>query len=52
VNGVFADGAVRFISNTINTGNLNARQTITGPSVYGVWGAMGSKDGGDIVTNQ
>jgi prepilin-type N-terminal cleavage/methylation domain-containing protein/prepilin-type processing-associated H-X9-DG protein len=51
VNGVFADGAVRFISNTINTGNLNARQGISGPSVYGVWGAMGSKDGGDVVQN-
>lgn len=49
VNGVFVDGAVRFISNTINTGNLNARQMITGASVYGVWGAMGSKSGGDIT---
>jgi prepilin-type N-terminal cleavage/methylation domain-containing protein/prepilin-type processing-associated H-X9-DG protein len=52
VNGVFVDGAVRFISNTINTGNLNAYQPLTGPSVYGVWGAMGSRDGGDLATIQ
>jgi prepilin-type N-terminal cleavage/methylation domain-containing protein/prepilin-type processing-associated H-X9-DG protein len=47
VNASLCDGSVRFISNTINTGNLNARQRATGASVYGVWGAMGSKDGGD-----
>ena len=45
VNCLFADGSVRFISNTINTGNLAAYQPATGPSVYGVWGALGSKDG-------
>jgi prepilin-type processing-associated H-X9-DG protein len=49
VNVSFCDGSVRFITNNINTGNLAARQRITGPSVYGVWGAMGSKSGGDIA---
>ena len=51
VNVSFCDGSVRFVSNTINTGNLAARQRATGTSVYGVWGAMGSKDGGDQVPN-
>ena len=50
VNCLFADGSVRFISNTINTGNLGAYQPFNGPSVYGVWGALGSKDGGESVT--
>jgi hypothetical protein len=45
----FTDGSTHFISNTINTGNLSARQRITGPSVYGVWGALGSKSGGESV---
>jgi prepilin-type processing-associated H-X9-DG protein len=52
VNGVFVDGAVRFIPNTINTGNLSARQGLTGPSVYGVWGSMGSRAGEDITSIQ
>ena len=49
VNGVMADGAVRFFSETINTGNLSAANVTSGPSPYGVWGAFGSKDGGEVV---
>lgn len=49
VNCLFADGSVRFISNTIDTGSLATQQPATGPSVYGVWGALGSKDGGESV---
>ncbi|MGQ9763211.1 MAG: DUF1559 domain-containing protein, partial [Thermogutta sp.] len=49
VNCLFADGSVRFISNTIDTGNLGAYQPASGRSVYGVWGALGSKDGGESV---
>jgi prepilin-type processing-associated H-X9-DG protein len=51
VNVLFADGSVDFISETIDTGNLNAgyTQPDNGPSLYGPWGAMGSKAGGDIV---
>ena len=49
VNACLADGSVRFISETIDTGNLNARQGLSGPSVYGVWGALGSRAGGDIT---
>jgi prepilin-type processing-associated H-X9-DG protein len=51
VNAALVDGSVRFISNTINTGNLTRRQTITGPSQYGVWGALGSRDGGEAVSS-
>lgn len=47
VNAVIADGAVRFISQTIDTGNLGVGQPNSGPSRYGVWGAMGSKGGGE-----
>ncbi|MBI3468549.1 MAG: DUF1559 domain-containing protein [Planctomycetes bacterium] len=48
VNGLMADGSVRFISQTIDTGNLSAPEPRGGgPSPYGVWGAMGSKAGGD-----
>jgi prepilin-type N-terminal cleavage/methylation domain-containing protein/prepilin-type processing-associated H-X9-DG protein len=45
VNGVMVDGSVRFISDNINTGNLGSPEVNIGPSPYGVWGAMGSKNG-------
>ena len=46
------DGSVRFISDTVNSGNLNTAvsNNKTGQSDYGVWGAMGSIDGGESVT--
>ena len=48
VNGLLFDGAVRFISETIDTGNLTGRgEAMVGPSPYGVWGAMGSINGGE-----
>ncbi|HUQ68003.1 MAG TPA: DUF1559 domain-containing protein [Planctomycetaceae bacterium] len=53
---LMADGAVRFISDNIDTGNLSAPGTtpalnvsINGPSPYGVWGRLGTRAGGDIV---
>jgi prepilin-type N-terminal cleavage/methylation domain-containing protein len=59
---VMGDGAVRFISNNINTGNTTIPPLDTpnpgsipspyvplGPSAYGVWGAMGSRAANDIV---
>jgi prepilin-type processing-associated H-X9-DG protein len=49
VHGLFVDGAVRFISDSIDAGNLGAQQPAAGPSVYGVWGSMGSMAGGDIT---
>ena len=42
--------SVRFISETIDTGNLYAAPATQGESVYGVWGALGTKDGGEAVS--
>jgi hypothetical protein len=54
VMGVLADGSVRFFSSTIECGNLGAAQLAPnnsspfgGPSNYGVWGALGSIQGGE-----
>jgi hypothetical protein len=55
VNGGMGDGSVRFISETINTGNLalpEANNSAAQPpynkmSPYGVWGALGSASGGE-----
>jgi prepilin-type N-terminal cleavage/methylation domain-containing protein len=43
----FYDGSVRFISETINFGNLSAKAVRSGSSPYGVWGALGSVNGGE-----
>ncbi len=48
VNVGLADGSVRFISDSIDTGNTNIGQPDSGASNYGSWGALGSKSGGDI----
>lgn len=45
VNGVMVDASVRFVSDNVNTGNLGIAEVNVGPSPYGVWGAMGSKNG-------
>jgi len=48
-----ADGSVRFISDNIDTGNLAVPAplaTAGGPSPYGIWGALGSKAGGEPVS--
>jgi prepilin-type processing-associated H-X9-DG protein len=44
---LLADGSVDFISETIDTGDLTVQQPDMGESRYGVWGAMGSKSGGE-----
>jgi prepilin-type N-terminal cleavage/methylation domain-containing protein/prepilin-type processing-associated H-X9-DG protein len=48
---LLADGAVRFVSENIDTGNLSAQdpRSVTGRSPYGVWGALGSIAGGEPV---
>jgi prepilin-type N-terminal cleavage/methylation domain-containing protein/prepilin-type processing-associated H-X9-DG protein len=50
-NMVMCDGAVRFFSNEIDTNNLpnSAPASATAPSVYGVWGALGTAKGGEVV---
>ncbi|MEQ1831065.1 MAG: DUF1559 domain-containing protein [Pirellula sp.] len=52
VNAVFADGSVRFVSQNIDAGNQGLPQTLSGPSRYGVWGAMGTKAGGEVGTTE
>lgn len=49
VNVLMGDGAIRFVGNTIDTGNLGVGTLSSrgGPSRYGVWGALGSRAGGD-----
>ncbi len=55
VNTVSCDGSVRFVSDSIDTGNttiVNATAAApmpTGVSAYGVWGALGTADGGEVT---
>lgn len=52
VGGVVAgrlDGSVMFINNNIDCGNTNARAVATGPSPFGVFGALGSPSGGEAI---
>jgi len=52
VNVGFFDGNVRFISDTINaaTAGISApAQAASGPSQFGVWGALGTPQGGESV---
>ncbi len=46
----YADGSVSFMTETIDTGNTGAAPITSGPSPYGVWGAMGTRSGGETVT--
>ncbi|MEW4454375.1 DUF1559 domain-containing protein [Bremerella sp. JC817] len=50
VMGLFCDGSVSFVSETIDTGDLTDPTVNSGRSPYGVWGAMGSKSGGEVVS--
>jgi prepilin-type processing-associated H-X9-DG protein len=47
VNAAFGDGSVRFVSETIEVGSENAANRGSGASNFGVWGALGSRDGGE-----
>lgn len=59
---VFADGSVRFISSSIDSGNQGAtapvpagsgisNTSVGGLSPYGVWGAMGSMQAGEVYSS-
>lgn len=52
VNAAMCDGSVRFFADSIWAGDVNAAatQTVTstGPSPYGVWGALGTRAAGDL----
>ncbi len=52
VNVLMGDGSVRFVSDTIDAGNLSATRAhgFSGPSPYGVWGAMGSRAGNEAIS--
>lgn len=61
VNGVMGDGSVRFISDTIDTGDLSYPislnpagvtnlRPVAGKSPFGVWGAMGTINGGETIS--
>jgi prepilin-type N-terminal cleavage/methylation domain-containing protein len=48
----FGDGAVKFIGNDIGTTSANsgAVNTTTTASTYGIWGALGSRNGGEAAS--
>ena len=52
VNAVLYDGSVRFISETIDCGQGTVKHSspYRGPSIYGVWGALGTCNGGETKT--
>jgi prepilin-type N-terminal cleavage/methylation domain-containing protein/prepilin-type processing-associated H-X9-DG protein len=55
VNVTMCDGSVRFVNDSIDAGNPatgtpnSGAQGYRGPSVWGVWGALGTIDGGETV---
>ena len=49
VNCLFADGSVHFIASSIDAGNPGLPEPKAGgPSPYGVWGALGTINGGEV----
>jgi prepilin-type processing-associated H-X9-DG protein len=47
VNALMGDGSVHFISETVDAGDVTAAYPTVGASPFGVWGAMGSRSGGE-----
>jgi prepilin-type N-terminal cleavage/methylation domain-containing protein len=46
---LLGDGSCRFISENIDSGNRNAPNPTGGRSPYGLWGALGTKNGSEII---
>jgi prepilin-type N-terminal cleavage/methylation domain-containing protein len=52
VNCAMGDASVRFVRDSISTGTQTASgYNLSGPSPFGVWGAMGSRAGGETVND-
>ncbi len=52
VNALMGDGSVRFLRDSINVGSLTVNATgLSGPSPFGVLGALGTRNGGETVTD-
>ena len=50
VNVVLFDGAVKFVQEGINCGTANAfTGGVAGASLFGIWGAYGTRDGSESV---
>lgn len=49
VNVLMGDGGVRFINENIDSGDLTVEPVTSGPSPYGVWGSLGSVNGGEVL---
>ncbi|MDO5554959.1 MAG: DUF1559 domain-containing protein [Planctomycetia bacterium] len=47
VNVLMADGSVRFVSDTVDCGDLTKAGRASGESDYGIWGAAGTPQGGE-----
>ncbi|MDR2168623.1 MAG: DUF1559 domain-containing protein [Planctomycetaceae bacterium] len=50
VNAVRYDGSVQFVNENINCGDPTQTPPNAGISPYGIWGAMGTVDGGETVS--
>lgn len=50
IEATMVDGSVRFIAETINSGNPTTPEATSGPSPYGVWGAMGTRNSGEVIS--
>ena len=49
---LFGDGSVKFINSSINTGDLSIdaiNANAGGVSPYGIWGSLGTIDGGEVI---
>ena len=51
VNVAMSDGSIRFISDSINAGSTgSSARNLNAKSPFGVWGALGTKSGGEVKT--
>lgn len=46
---LMTDGSVRFITENIDSGNLGVATTRGATSPYGIWGALGTRSGGEVI---